>query len=243
MTLKPKLLDYIQRAYDEEVRFVAAAGDEELAREGAPDDWATKDVFAHIGSWKSLLAERLDLDDHDNPSPLYALPLDEQNFEFYEEYAAKPWPEVRSLVDRGYREIQAATEALAEGYLSDVDRFPWQDGRPIWQRIYHIAYYHPLYHLAPFYLDRGDRAGAHALMVEATDGILALSDETPFVGVYAYNLACFYALEGEKAAALKRLQVAFEHRPSLIEWSKQDSDLDSLREEPEYLALVGPDSA
>ena len=68
--------------------------------------------------------------------------------------------------------------------------------------------------------------------------LISLSEESPFVGTYAYNLACFYALGGEKEQALKRLRQAFELRPDLIEWSKQDSDLDSLRDDPGYVALL-----
>ena len=241
MTLKQQLLDSIQRAYHEEIRFIAEAGDDELAREGAPDDWAIKDIFAHIGSWKAIVAERLDLADRDNPSPLYALPLDEQNFQFYDEHAGQPWPEVRALIENGYRDLRAAVEALPDEYLSEVDRFPWQDDRPLWQRIGHMGFYHPLYHLAELYLERGNRTHAHEVLLEATDGMSTMSAEAPFIGSYAYNLACFYALEGEKEQALDRLRQAFENRPSLIEWSKQDSDLDSLRDDPDYLALVSAD--
>jgi tetratricopeptide (TPR) repeat protein len=241
MTQKQQLLGHLQRAYDEETNLIAAAGDNELAQDGAPDDWAMKDVFAHIGSWKALIAERLDPANLDNPSPLYALPVDEQNFQFYDEYAGHPWPEVRALIDRGYYNLRAAIEALPDEYLSEGDRFPWQDGRPLWQRIGHIGFYHPLYHLAELYRDRGDREQARALIVEATDGMSSLSGEAPYIGSYAYNLACFFALAGEKEQALKRLRQAFELRPDLIEWSKQDSDLDSLRDDLGYLTLLNPD--
>ena len=131
---------------------------------------------------------------------------------------------------------------MPEEYFSEVDRFPWQDGRPLWQRIYHMGYYHPLYHLASHYLQRGDRKRARALMVEATDGVSSMPDAAPFIGAYAYNLACFYALEGEREEALLRLRQAFEYRPSLVEWSKEDSDLDSLHEDPDFLALVSPEA-
>ncbi len=189
-----------------------------------------------------MLAERLDLGDLENASPLYSLPLDEQNFQFYEEYSGRPWTEVSALLDSGHAALKSAVTALPEQYLTEADRFPWQDGRPLWQRIGHIGFYHPLYHLAETYRDRGDREQAQALVVEATDGMASLSEESPFVGTYAYNLACFYTLGGEKEQALKRLRRAFELRPDLIGWSKQDSDLDSLRDVPGYLALLQADS-
>ena len=52
-----------------------------------------------------------------------------------------------------------------------------------------------------------------------------------------YNLACVYALSGLKDKALPALKEAFALNPGLLEWSKQDSDLNSLRQEPEFLAL------
>ena len=52
-----------------------------------------------------------------------------------------------------------------------------------------------------------------------------------------YNLACFYALNGMGKEAIEKLKVAFKERPELLEWSKQDSDMDPLREMPEYQAL------
>jgi hypothetical protein len=52
-----------------------------------------------------------------------------------------------------------------------------------------------------------------------------------------YNLACFFALIGEKEKALNNLKTAFIARPDLIEWSKNDNDLDALREDSDFKAL------
>jgi tetratricopeptide (TPR) repeat protein len=53
----------------------------------------------------------------------------------------------------------------------------------------------------------------------------------------AYNLACYRALSGDAAAAIERLGRAVElgFTDALI---KTDSDLDSLREDPEFKAIV-----
>jgi hypothetical protein len=45
-------------------------------------------------------------------------------------------------------------------------------------------------------------------------------------------------LIGDKEVAIKKLEEAFPLSPDMIEWSKSDSDLDNIRDEPGYLALV-----
>ena len=54
-----------------------------------------------------------------------------------------------------------------------------------------------------------------------------------------YNLACCEALAGRTEDAIGHLRVAFERRPSLRDLAKEDTDLDPLRDEPEFLELVG----
>src|SRR6476659_10017778 len=53
-----------------------------------------------------------------------------------------------------------------------------------------------------------------------------------------YNLACCEALAGRKDDAIGHLRVAFEGRPSLRDVAKEDTDLDTLREEPAFRELV-----
>ena len=52
-----------------------------------------------------------------------------------------------------------------------------------------------------------------------------------------YNLACFYATTGQPDKALPLLPEALRLRPDLVEWSKEDSDLDTLRDMPAFQAL------
>lgn len=61
--------------------------------------------------------------------------------------------------------------------------------------------------------------------------------EANWPGANYYNQACIYALSGKSPAAIEALGEALRLEPQLIEWSKQDSDLASLRDEPGYMAL------
>jgi mannose-6-phosphate isomerase-like protein (cupin superfamily) len=58
-------------------------------------------------------------------------------------------------------------------------------------------------------------------------------------GVPLYNLACCEALAGRKDDAIGHLRTALERTPRLHDLAKEDTDLDSLREEPEFKELVG----
>ncbi|MCF7805881.1 MAG: tetratricopeptide repeat protein [Candidatus Marinimicrobia bacterium] len=53
-----------------------------------------------------------------------------------------------------------------------------------------------------------------------------------------YNLACVYALSGQKPAAFRALQNAIQAGYSNAEHMQEDSDLNSLREEKQFIALV-----
>ncbi len=53
-----------------------------------------------------------------------------------------------------------------------------------------------------------------------------------------YDLACVEALMGDREAALGHLEQAFEN-PRFREWARQDSDLESLRDDPRFRAALG----
>ena len=55
-------------------------------------------------------------------------------------------------------------------------------------------------------------------------------------GSVLFNLACFEALAGRRADALAHLRRAIELEPRAREWANTDSDLDSLRDDPEFPA-------
>ena len=66
---------------------------------------------------------------------------------------------------------------------------------------------------------------------------LALDDSPEWIGLVFYNTACSYSLLGNKKEAIEELRKALAARPNLVDWSKQDPDLEPLHNEPDYQAL------
>jgi serine/threonine protein kinase/Tfp pilus assembly protein PilF len=64
---------------------------------------------------------------------------------------------------------------------------------------------------------------------------IELSPDDPLM---LYNAACFYAQMGEKAAAIQSLKEAMAVGYGNFEWLHRDTDLDSIREEPEFKELI-----
>lgn len=81
--------------------------------------------------------------------------------------------------------------------------------------------------LAAAFAQRGEHDRALAL---ARDAVEAHADN----GQVLYNVACAEALAGKRAAALEHLRRAFELDPRAVEWARDDSDLDSIREDPAF---------
>jgi hypothetical protein len=74
-------------------------------------------------------------------------------------------------------------------------------------------------------------AGDHERAYEiAAEGL----EHHPRHGSLNYALACELALLGRREEALERLRLAFEVEERTRDWAKQDSDLDSLRDDPEF---------
>ncbi|MEO0249829.1 MAG: DUF1028 domain-containing protein [candidate division WOR-3 bacterium] len=73
---------------------------------------------------------------------------------------------------------------------------------------------------------------------EATKVYEQLLREDPQNAHYHYNYACVLALLGQKARAIHHLRQAFQIDPSLLKIAARDTDLDSVRNEPEFQQLI-----
>jgi tetratricopeptide (TPR) repeat protein len=80
--------------------------------------------------------------------------------------------------------------------------------------------------------------GDYEAAIDAIENALRVEiGYTEFYLAY-YNLACYSALLGRKEEAMDYLKTALENDESLREWAREDSDLDSLRDDPGFEFLV-----
>ncbi|HTK82604.1 MAG TPA: protein kinase [Bacteroidota bacterium] len=75
-------------------------------------------------------------------------------------------------------------------------------------------------------VDEAKRAAAKALELNPNDSLML------------YNGCCFYARLGEKRLSLDALKNAILAGHANYEWMKRDPDLDSIRNEPEYIEIM-----
>ncbi len=71
--------------------------------------------------------------------------------------------------------------------------------------------------------------------LELAERALGQDDQEPVV---LYNVACFYAMQGDPDRSLELLAQAVERGWGDRAWLETDSDLDPLRADPRFIALL-----
>jgi hypothetical protein len=233
MDLRLDLIQLLERTREEEELYIARLSPQEREQVGSVDSWSAKDLMSHLAVWRLRMADRLETAQRGGaPSP--DAEVDAENAVIWAEYAGKSWGEVRQALALGHRRLADSLQALSDDELTDPQRFEWQRGQPLWRGVAGNGCTHPVMHLADAYVKRGQTDYAASMMDDVSAHLAELDDAPRWKGVVRYNLACFYALAGEKARAVKLLGEALELHPGLAEWSKEDTDLASLHGMPEY---------
>jgi len=233
--MKEKLFTLMEQAYQEIQDLVADLSAAELAATGTPEQWTAKDHLGHMAEWAQRFYDLL------SGIPQPSLPdgspeLEAENARIYEKYRAQSWEQVLAAVKQVYEDMHRYVDNLSEQDLVAVD--PAQPGsRALWRRVAGNMYLHPVLHLGYIYLWRGDQEGFLRLNEQSAQRLLELDASPAWQGTTLYNLACTYALAGQKTKAISFLSQALHFEPGLIEWSRQDSDLLSLHDEAEYQAI------
>ncbi len=105
-----------------------------------------------------------------------------------------------------------------------------------------IAFFDAVLQREPDYVDvlrcQGElltRKGEHDRALVVDRRLARLLPDDPFV---FYNLACSLALVGQRAEAIAALRHALQQGYADFEHLDQDSDLDALRDEPAFVAIL-----
>jgi tetratricopeptide (TPR) repeat protein len=236
MDVRPKLIELLEQTQAEEEAFIAQLAAQERERVGKVNDWSAKDLIAHLAGWKLRMADRLAALGR-GEATAQTEEIDAENALIWSEYCDRSWEEAVQALSLGHRRLIDGLNAMSVDDLHDADRFESQKGQPLWRSVAGSGCTHPMMHLAEAHMKRGQAARARAMMESLSEGLERLDDSPRWVGVVRYNLACYFALAGEKNKAVQLLSEALRLHPGLTEWSKQDTDLASLHGLPGYERL------
>jgi hypothetical protein len=230
------VLRLLARGYEVEMAYVRNLPVEQRSQRGTWERWAIKDSVAHSAAWRRHLASGLAAV-ADGRAPERADDYEHQNRLIYEEHAGMAWPEVEAFATDAHRKLTAQASRLSAEQMDSTTYLPWQRDRPLWRVVLGTGFNHPLIHIADHLKQDGAVSHAADLVGEMAAAVVDLDDSADWQGTVKYNLACRHALLGATETAVERLSEAFELNADLLPWSKEDPDLESIRDDPACLAL------
>lgn len=232
---KSEMLKAIAFARQELDTFCSSATPEEKKRRGSLEKWSASDVITHLTFWEEHLNSVLEKGMKGEKIPVAGDYFDRVNDGVLFAHIDQPFDEALAEEKAAYQEFKKFIESVAAEDLGDTEKYEFLEGRALLDRALGTHVYHTAFHIGDYYIKNGRREEALELQQKLTDMLVRFPS---WKANSIYNLACFYSLNGMKAEAIEKLKLAFKEKEDLIEWSKQDSDIDPIRGEVGYLELI-----
>lgn len=234
--LKSEMLDLFVLVRGELDNLVNNLTADQKSERGSIQKWSAKDMLFHLAFWENHFNKTMEKGLKGEQVPQSGDYLNQVNDGVLFEHLDDPFDKARDEEKAAYQKSLEITQGIPADDMNDSRKYTFLNGRPLIDRSLGTFAYHTAFHISDYYLKAGQVDKARRLQEDMTERLCRFPT---WKANSIYNLACFYALNGLEKEAIEKLKVAFKDRPELIEWSKQDSDMDPLREMPEFKALVG----
>jgi tetratricopeptide (TPR) repeat protein len=152
----------------------------------------------------------------------------------FDKYQSQSLEEILVLSATALAELKEAVQDVEPELETIGFNPPPSQEEPLWVRVGGNGYIHPMLHLISYANKRGDSARHRHLNLTMAEKCMALDDSPHWQGTTIYNLAGYHSQAGETEKAIELLSSALELRPSQIDWSRKDPDLDPIRSDPAY---------
>jgi hypothetical protein len=201
--------------------------------------WTYKDHLAHLAAWRDFAGAVLRAARGEGPTPraVGLDQLDEENARIYAANRDRSAEDVKQYSFESYVQLGAELAACSDPVLHSPR--PDRPEMETWRVLPGNLETHVAMHLSQLHLEHGDFAAAEQAeqWAYAVAG-RAAEDDVSRAG-NLYNLGCFYARAGQVAPAVERFTVAFAGNPQLVDWARNDPDLDRVRDDPAVRQLLG----
>jgi len=209
---------------------------QERNKQGTLECWSAKDMLAHLAFWYRHLNQQIEKSLAGEKALISGDYLDQINDGVFYQHWQQSFEEARQEEADAYRKFLEIISPINADVICSQGKFSSFAERSLLERALGSHGWHVAAHISDFYQKNGQPEKARALQEDLSEQLY----QFPCWKANAiYNLACFYALNGLKDEALSKLREAFQEKPELKDWAKQDSDLNGLRNEADYRALMG----
>lgn len=236
-----RLLALLTRGLADQDTLAERLSPDERAARGELHAWSAKDHVAHNNFWRQDAVGRLHaaLDGSEPPDTerddTQTLLINDRVFQ---EQRETPWEELVTETARLRAETAGLVQRLTADDLTQKGRYPWQRGGSLGGLIFVNWYDHPAEHWADVYLSRDEPDRALELRQAVVATVRELFAHDPMLYSYmVYKLGSMYARNGRWNQAIGAIREALTVNPSIIEWVRQDTDLDPLRALPAFQAI------
>lgn len=238
--MKSRILALLHFARQQELELVEGLSDAERAATGTPDAWVAKDFLVNIMRWRELQTQKLAAAQR-GEIPLVWKDMEvihQINRQTFTQYQAYSFQAVIAEAERVFNAFIAQVEGMSEEELDDPHHYAWQEGNPLWGETLGNGLWHPCNQMTACYLQNGKRQLAVQLQEAIVKAVRRVELPLEDLGRAIYNQLCFYATNGLPEKALQLLPEALQLKPTLLEWSRHDPDLDGLRTNPAFQAIL-----
>jgi tetratricopeptide (TPR) repeat protein len=238
MALKEQMREILEKSRETELAFIASLTADEKELKGSFEEWAAKDFIAHANYWEDFHIERIDRWQRGEalgPDPQF----DEANRAIFDQFEGMDWQEIEAFAEETHEKTSTVLQALEEEALTG--RSIGSEGMKFWQALLANFYTHKLLHYSDYYAKQNRNEEAGRLWGGWAEQVETLDPSPEWQGGVHYNAACSLALSGDREGALKELRKGLELRPSLKTWSRHDSDLAALHDDPRFRELFAPE--
>ena len=233
--IKMDLLALIATLRTEQQALLDDLSPQEKVQSGSLERWSARDMLVHLVFWGGHFNRQLQASLSDQKIPqagdYYNLINDGLFVRHQETSYETALEEEESIYQKGFRLLST----LDADSLCNPTRFNWLEGRSLLDRALNTFVWHVLAHICDFHRVRGQME--KAIYLQETYSV-ALATFPGWDANAPYNLGCFYAQNNLPEHAIRSLSMAFSARPDLLEWARQDSDLDPLRDLPDFIELL-----
>lgn len=238
--MNPYILALLHFARQQELKLVGELNDDERKASGQLSTRAAKDVLSNILRGKAFQTQRLAAAKRGEvpPSRQGMGEVHQRNRQTFLSSQTNTFEETEKASEQIFNAFIAQVESMSEEELNDPHHYPWQEGERLRGGVLHDGLFSPCEQLTLLSLSQQQRPFAFQLQEALVEEVRKSGLPAEGVGVTIYNLACFYAKNDQPEQALLLLPEALKLRPTLLEWSKCDSDLASLHAHPAFQALL-----